>query len=67
VPLTEQKNRLRRRIRDLVNQYARNTGTEHKMVHATLNKLVQEKSINAATVQSLERRITVLTTWMAAS
>lgn len=65
VTLTEQKNRLRRRIRDLVNHYARNAGIEHKMVHAKLNKLVQEKSINAATVQSLERRITILTGWIA--
>lgn len=67
VPLTEQKNRLRRRIRDLVNRYARDTGAEHRMVHANLNKLVQEKSIKAATVPSLERRITILTTWVTAS
>jgi superfamily II DNA or RNA helicase len=67
VPLTEQKNRLRRRIRDLVNTHARNTATEHKMVHAKLNKLVRENSINAATIQSLERRITILTTWITAS
>ena len=60
----EQKSQLRLRIRNLVARYVHASGVEYPQVHASLNKLCREKSINQATIATLEKRIELLTQWL---
>ncbi|GAA1065273.1 DEAD/DEAH box helicase family protein [Streptomyces asiaticus] len=60
----EQKTQLRLRIRNLVARYVHASGVEYSQVHASLNKLCREKSINQATIATLEKRIELLTQWL---
>ncbi|MFE9736163.1 DEAD/DEAH box helicase family protein [Streptomyces sp. NPDC005863] len=60
----EQKSQLRLRIRNLVARYVHASGVEYPQVHAKLNKLCHEKSINQATIATLEKRIELLTQWL---
>lgn len=60
----EVKNQLRLRIRNLVARYVHAFGVEYAQVHASLNKQCRERSINQATVETLEKRIELLTQWL---
>lgn len=62
--LAEQKKALRTRVSRLVALYFNKTGIDYSKVHAKLNKLCREKSINQATIATLEKRIELLTQWL---
>lgn len=60
----DEKHRLRQRIKRLVGQYTKKTGSEYSHVHKTLNDHFNEKSIEAATIETLQGRIHVLERWV---
>lgn len=63
--LADQKKALKQRISRLVGKLARRTGGDYSHIHSSLNSSVGERSIQQATVPTLEKRITLLTEWLA--
>lgn len=62
--LVDEKISLRRLIKSRVGQYTKQTGTEYAFVHATLNKHFREKSIDQATLETLQGRLQILDRWI---
>lgn len=63
--LVDEKSSLRRLIKSRVGQYTKQTGTEYAYVHATLNKHFHERSIDQATLETLQGRLQILDRWIA--
>lgn len=60
----QQKAGLRRKVNRLVNQYANVSGEQHRHIHSDLNKRCGDRTIQQATVDTLERRLEILRDWL---
>jgi superfamily II DNA or RNA helicase len=59
-----ERGQLKAKLNTLVNRYADRVGERHSVVWSTLHNLVGEKNIREATVESLEKRIILISGWL---
>jgi len=64
VPLADQKDKLRALIKRKLGRLAYLTGEPHSHIHVQLNEACREKSINEATIETLNKRLEILDAWL---